>query len=279
MEQKPNFSIANIVVSTEINATLDINSFFAYLPIKKEKSITNISRNEHKLQLKSKREIKRVKFIGSNECFVSVRYNEKARGIRLYAKKRNITAFADADLQMFDKNFHMKVSKNKINLMGVQNFEHINSIFSFMTTTFNTMQKSIKRKKDPNLLYRLTAGESELCYKTPTINNVLINFNILDSMFDGDSSVFEKKTIVLKNLTSDLHAYKEAHQLDYSLHFHNENGKHIQMMYVDSETKKKYTFTIKPNCKVNLTTNGDLADITAKYVEVKQILRNVLFKD
>lgn len=95
---------SNIVLKTFHNAGIDLDVLFNILPIIKI----------------SPEEIEKSTTIDYNNMFISVRKFPKSRG---YRKPSKIKSFLDMDFYFLDRKFHMKVSTNKLTIVGGGNKE------------------------------------------------------------------------------------------------------------------------------------------------------------
>jgi hypothetical protein len=121
-------SIINIVLLVHLSEEIDISVLSTLINLV---YLLNKPNNNDK-----------IIYYGVEGAVISANYNNYSRGIR---KVNKIKSFASFDLQCSNKNIHVKLSKNKISLMGVLNLEMgslaINYILSHIKMTEENWSK------------------------------------------------------------------------------------------------------------------------------------------
>lgn len=110
---------SNIVLKTIHNSEINLEVLFNIIPVYKisPKDIKRATEPDPKITHDKETICERplMNIEDFNEMFISIRKYPKARGYRLPCK---IKSFLDADFFFMSRNFHMKISKDKIAIIG-----------------------------------------------------------------------------------------------------------------------------------------------------------------
>ena len=166
------FTISNIVSDVTLSSEINLDSLFQHIEIHKisKKTIEDLMKKEQKSRKKKTVEPelpKKVPFFGTNGVCISFRYKKKSKGYRPELKKTS--AFADGDIQYAGKNYHFKISKKRINLLGVKEYKLLPEIYDVIIKIINDSERN---RKDGLPIF---VGEEELQHTSLKINNVLVN--------------------------------------------------------------------------------------------------------
>lgn len=116
MSTKPH--ITNIVLLARLDESINISSF--------SKLVNLVYLQNFTLKF-GKNNNKKVPYYGIEGAIVATNYDGEARGIR---EVNNIKSWSSIDLQFHNKNINIKISKNKINLVGLLDVDIADSICS-----------------------------------------------------------------------------------------------------------------------------------------------------
>lgn len=164
---------SNIVLKSRHNAKIDLNVLFNILPIVK------ISPDE----------IKKTND-DYNEVFISVRKFPKSRGWR---GPSNIKSFLDLDFYFLDRNFHIKVSTEKISIVGGGSREISKYLIETLYHHFRTLHDKWISFKTLSIDKRNEISNLFVKNKTPKDPADLDFYNVLDSIIDrNEENVSER---------------------------------------------------------------------------------------
>lgn len=111
--------VTNIVLLGHLTEDIDICRLSKLISLVYFDNLFNKS-NTHNIK---------INYYGIEGIIVSSNYDNESRGIR---KPNNIKSFASFDLQCSNKNVHIKLSKNKITLMGILDTEMVEKAIDYM---------------------------------------------------------------------------------------------------------------------------------------------------
>lgn len=118
-------SFSNLVVKSEHHANLNPTVLFELAPVVKyDRAIFDESK-------------KKVPYFGHEGIFVSIRNNGKTRGLR---PTMRVKSFSDLDIQFLGKNFHVKVSKRSVNIVGGVNMETSRRVCELLYSFFERIE-------------------------------------------------------------------------------------------------------------------------------------------
>lgn len=123
-----NPTLINMVLCVELGVEVDLAAFFHLI------SIPIIAQRKIK-----EGERKPVPYFGHEGILISIRYKGQARG---YRAPVNMHSFGDADLQLDGRNYHFKLSPERINILGLNDPEKIRRPFEVMIEHIKQVERN-----------------------------------------------------------------------------------------------------------------------------------------
>jgi hypothetical protein len=171
----------------------------------------------------------KIPFFGTNNQIISVRYDLRSRGLRIGGKQlRNTVAI---DLQIFNKNIHLKLTNKKIHITGCQDETNIIEIYKSIIyhieyanknlNNFKNMEEKIKNNSIEWIMNNFKKEEELLMYDDlmlidkieSIIDDENLNYSFIKyvSMFSYDCKTIEniknKINILIKISDNNLYCY------------------------------------------------------------------------
>ena len=255
-------SFSNIVLKTVHNAKIDLNVLFNILPI--------ISISPEEIEKK----IQETPSINYNQIFISIRKFPKARG---YRKVSKIKSFIDMDFYFLNRSFHIKVSNDKLTIVGGGDMETSRCLIETIYFHFKTLNdkwmsfKDLERKKINEICIKFMANSEESQYTPEELDFHSMISAIIDRNEEDVKERIqdiipligcplyqnEPQVTLLVNCNSVYNyrlpeqvclAEKAAclHKKGYDVMFHNSIFvKCLKAVWVDPVTNKKFKFSIQ----------------------------------
>lgn len=126
---------SNMVMVTKLRYAVDLDILFKLLPV------VNIYDKHGKIVRYKDDKIVRIPYFGIEKIILCAGYKKKTRGIRQRGGlMKNVVSI---DLQCFDKNIHVKIGKNKIQLTGALSEEMGIGTFNIVLEHFRMLQSHL----------------------------------------------------------------------------------------------------------------------------------------
>lgn len=169
---------SNIVIKTIHNSNIDLNVLFNILPI--------IKISPERIQEED---------ADFNEIFISVRKYPKCRGWR---GPSQIKSFLDLDFYFLDRNFHMKISRNKVSIVGGGSAEISRYVIETLYYHFRTLHEKWMSFKNLDHKKRDKIYNNFINNETPEDEEDVSFYDFLVSIIDRNEEDVEER---LKDIT------------------------------------------------------------------------------
>lgn len=161
----------NLVICGNLSQTINISNFFKLVPVTPI-VYKNSSENKSILNINLLPARCKIPYYGVENAIISARYGSIYKGFRGPSK---VKAFGDIDVQFDNKNVHIKISNNTINIIGVISEEMGNKAFQVLIAHFHMVNQQWKyifnsKHKESTLNWLM----ENLYRKTPPLNYEII---------------------------------------------------------------------------------------------------------
>jgi len=163
---------ATITIAGYLNTTIDVDKVTEFLPV--HHLFDEETGERLKLESGSR---KTIDYMGMEEVFISICYNDTRRGMRTGAMNN----MASLDIQYEGKNIHLKLSSGSINSVGTKKIESSRKVFKVVANSIYKLQKMInflqsidkeKMKRYINEFIDLTYDDNGLIKQSEFLNTI-----------------------------------------------------------------------------------------------------------
>lgn len=289
-------SFSNIVLKTFHNSKIDLNVLFNILPI---------------ITISPKEIEKRMKENPSNnynQIFISIRKFPKARG---YRKVSKIKSFIDMDFYFLNRPFHIKVSNDKLTIVGGGDMDISKNLIETIYFHFKTLNdkwmsfKDLDRKKTNEIFLKFmnNVDESELLpdeLDFYSMISAIIDKNVEDvkeriqdiiplignPLYENEpqlNSLVNCNSVYTYRLPEQVCLAEKAsilHKKGYKVMFHNSIFvKCLKAIWVDPVTNKKFKFSIQNMGTVHQNSSNTHEESVEMYVKIIKDLEYIPYQE
>lgn len=268
---KEEFNPKTVVVKFFLNNELNVKNLANFLPI------FHIFKDGKRLKLAGK---EKTEYYSHEKVIVNIGFHNIIRGL----KSKSMHNMISVDLQYLEKNYHFKISKDKIISIGANSIEKAVESTNVLVENINKIQKNIsliKSKSKEELLKNFEFIKKNLneyliseikdCDEYKNYNEEILNFYLL-YLHDFDKENKEKYLDKIKKIINE-----EINIFDSQLLFYDNYGCYNSVYHIQQEKNfikaahKLAMYLSDKGLKVNFNNkNGDVISISISVKEEKK---------